>query len=229
MNYIGVCVNKRIITFVTAAVLLFALTGVNAAVTGTENITLSSNSANVLPGGAVAVNYSLSLINGYYSFGTNLYVVASKQLSSKNVSVILTKSSGNPPINGVMHMFLGAATIPGIYNVTLAGNSTNVYVNSGTFVVDVLGPTTSSTSSSSSITQSTVLSSTLQSSTVPQTTYITTVSPSVQQNTSNSNSDLVYYLIGIVIVIVALLYRIFTKRFKIVSKTSDERMKKPKG
>ncbi len=191
--------SRSLIMFAIGLVPLLLLINTSYAYTGVENITLSKYSATLLPGGSVSTNYNLTLSNGYYTFGTNLYVVAEKQLSSNdNITVLLTENFGNPPTGGVMYIFLGATTEPGTYNITLAGNSTGAFVNAATFELDVVQSiqNTSSTTTTKHSTATTSLGST----TVPSITYITTVSNTGVSKAKVGTNPFFYVIIALIVV-----------------------------
>jgi hypothetical protein len=214
-TYADIMVRKTLIIGIVGMLLLLMLTNAYA-YTGIENITLSSYSANASQGGNVSVSYNLTKSSGYYSFGTTLYVVASKQLGTENVTVILTKNFGNPPISGVMYIFLTHGTAPGAYNITLAGNSTGVLVNPGTFILNVLPPVSSSTSTLSSVTTT---STTVVSTSMPQTSIPSTVPKNNGQSGSASGNNVAYLVfITIIVVLIIIILLLIGFRFRAAGK-----------
>lgn len=188
--------NGLLAAMIAAAFITLFITSANAT-TGVENITLSSYSANTILGGNVTVNYTLTKISGYYAFGTNLYVVNNRQLIADNISVLITNRTGNPPIKGIMYVFVSHNTPLGTYNVTLNGNSTNTTVNEAVLDFDVLtqyqttistttANTTSSAASTSVATTSTIL--------------VTAPSTTLQYGSAPKNGS--YYLTDIIVVII---------------------------
>lgn len=108
--------------------------------TGVENITLSTYSASIHPGGNVTLTYNLKKISGYYPNITDLYVVNNGFLSSRNISISLSTSYGNPPANGIMHISVSRDVYLGLYNITLAGNNTGTAVNQATLWLNIIAP-----------------------------------------------------------------------------------------
>ncbi|MDE1870632.1 MAG: hypothetical protein KGI06_00110 [Candidatus Micrarchaeota archaeon] len=172
--------------------------------TGVENITLSSHSVKLSPGGNAIVSYSLNYVSGYYLYGTELYVVGYNQLGSENITVLITNKSGNPPIKGTMYIFLSHALQPGTYNITLAGNSSGTKVNPDTLILTVLSPYNTTTRSTVSAPTSTIYGSTGPS------TQATTAPPgsSTPKSTvyatqgSQSQNNTMYYALAIVAIII---------------------------
>jgi hypothetical protein len=186
-----------------AIVMLSALLISSYASTGVENITLSRYSGTSYPGGNLIVNYSINLVSGYKTFGTDLYIPNNTRLIKDNISVVLPNSyGGNPPIKGVMYIFLSHPVITGNYNIVLGANSSNVTVHFATFNLNVVqnasqvtstDATTTSTASTSTL--STVTTSVTQT-TMPTTTMLTTT---ILSTSGSGNSG--YYLIVVILII----------------------------
>lgn len=199
---------KRIIFNIGAiAIIAFAFLAVVAhAGTGVENIALSRYNVSSQPGGNITVNYTLSLVSGYINYGTNLYIVNSIQLGSQNLTVLLSNNFGNPPLSGVLHVFLPHTySSPGVYNITLAGNSSGIVVNPATLKITIQSPSTTTLS-----TLSTTISS-LQTTISQSTTVLATTIPSTIAYQSYGGSysyiAIIVILILIIVVLVIMLAR----------------------
>lgn len=206
--------GKIALVCLIAVMLLLILPTTTRAANGTENVTLSRYSANILPGGNVSVNYSLGLVSGYYSFGTTMYVKNNEQLISNGIDVLLSRDFGNPPINGTMHIYLAHNITPGNYRVTLSGNSTQVGVNPGTISLSV-GFNTTTYSSSMTTVATTVITSVSSSivSTIAQNTNHSIVPSTIAQvSTAAKSSGAAYYIVAIAIIAAILVWLVYFKK-----------------
>lgn len=121
-----------------ALILALALVGtVSAAGYGTSSISLSSNSANVIAGNAITVNYTVNLASGS-TWGTTLNVQASSALASRGIKVDLSNTYGEPPYSGTMSVSTNASTAPSTYAIILQATGDDPSVNNASFVLTVL-------------------------------------------------------------------------------------------
>jgi len=202
--------NKRILASGLIAGILLTLMIVTAGAASIENITLSTYSGSVLQNGNVVVNYSVHLVNGTFSSGTELYIVQNRQLVNNGISVLLSNKYGNPPLSGVMYVFSSSTTPLGNYVITLAGNSTNIRVNAAVLKFDVVTKVTTSTSSVSTTTSTSSASTTIK--LFNSTTATTTISnrttvpttTTAQKSSSGSGNASLYGVVIIVIILVVL-------------------------
>lgn len=188
--------------------------------TGIENIALSSHSVNLTAGSNAIVYYNLSLISGYYEYGTELYIVGYKQLGAANVTVLITNKSGNPPIRGTMYIFLSHVLEPGTYNITLAGNSSGTRVDSDTIILNVLS---SQSTTTTTLTSTTTTSTTTTSTTTTST--ITTTSAIYSGGTAKQNNNSTYYVVAVIIAIVIVV--VIISSLKGSSKGSGKQSQQP--
>ena len=198
---------KRILAFSLIACMMLSFMLVSVGAATVENITLGTYSGQVLQNGNVITNYSVQLVSGAFTSGTQLYIVQNKQLIKAGISVLLNNKYGNPPVVGTMYVFSSPTTPLGNYLVTLAGNSTNVKVNNATLKFDVVSQVTSSTSTSSTTTANTTTSttSTVAAPTTTVATTIVTVSPTTTVAAAASSGLSNNSIYGVVIIVVILI------------------------
>ena len=213
----GSFMADRVMFVLIMGIMLAVLLSYASASTGVENITLSQYAINASPGQNLNVNFSLKLVSGYDTFGTTFWVYNAADLGSQNITLILSPNYGSPPINGVMHIFIGHTAAPGVYDISLRGNSSNLRINPAMLVLDIpsstttAAPTTSApgssyatTSASTSVSASTTVSA--QASSAPSTVQQTTAASTVQSSSAKSGSGgLSYYMLVMVLILVAVI------------------------
>lgn len=187
--------------FIAGLVALLLLTNISMATTGTENISLSSYSVNTVPGGSIAVNYTLSLTNGYYSSGTTLAVVNTKQLIAQNITVLLTDSFGNPPVKGTMYVFLPHSLAPGSYNATLNGSSQGIAISQAVLRFNVASQGSNTITTTSIISTSVASTTSIVKTTAASTTSTAATTTILASTYSSSNSGTFYLLVAIIVVL----------------------------
>ena len=193
--------NRMIALALIAGVMLSVMFLGIGAVTGVENLTLSRYSANIASGTDLSINFTLTKVSGYSTFATTFWVPDSTALAKNdNITIILSPNYGNPTAKGVLHILTDHTAIPGVYDIVLKGNSTNVTVNPATFVLDIGSTTTTSTVS----TVYTVPTTTALQSKNNPTTIITTVPATLVPVYGTANSGINTYTFAIVVIIVAI-------------------------